>query len=238
MTDPEPFATREELDEAVARVRYCIALYEKPTPYEVETVERLAATARRALPAASRQEPPSDDDELPSDVEFLAQVVKQWQSGEALPPEMVEWLLAKAGAGPPYGDPPRELHCEDCQRDYVVWFAPNELWNRVVRSKYLATPEPFLCPTCFTVRCDATGVEYTAFELRVETPATSAPPSEPPHDENCDVNDEGARVAGIRKPCNCRKAKLEELNQRFHLITFDENTNRFDEVWSELFALA
>ena len=58
MTDPEPFATREELDEAVARVRYCIALYEKPTPYEVETVERLAATARRALPAASA--PPSE----------------------------------------------------------------------------------------------------------------------------------------------------------------------------------
>ena len=64
--------------------------------------------------------------------------------------------------------PPRELHCEDCDRDYVVWFAPNDLWNRVVRAKYPDGPDPFLCPTCFTVRADKDGVKYTAFEVRVE----------------------------------------------------------------------
>ncbi len=62
---------------------------------------------------------------------------------------------------------PRELLCEDCDHEYVVWFAPNDLWNRVVRAKYADRSEPFLCPTCFTVRCDADGVEYTAFEVRV-----------------------------------------------------------------------
>ena len=108
------------------------------------------------------------EDDLPTDAEFLGRTVRQWQSGRVLHPEMVEFLLAKAGAGPPYGEAPRELLCEDCNREYVVWFAANDLWNRVVRAKYTDRPEPFLCPTCFTLRCDGAGIEYTAFEVRVE----------------------------------------------------------------------
>lgn len=63
---------------------------------------------------------------------------------------------------------PRELMCEDCHREYVVWSAPHSLWNRVVRAKYTDRIEPFLCPTCFTVRCDKDGVEYTGFMVSVE----------------------------------------------------------------------
>ncbi len=72
----------------------------------------------------------------------------------------------------------RELLCEDCGFEYMVWFAPNELWNRVMRDAE-GDEKDFLCPTCFTRRADVAGVEYTAFELRVEQhPARPAPNAE------------------------------------------------------------
>lgn len=40
----------------------------------------------------------------------------------------------------------RELLCQQCGRDYPVWFAPNELWNAAIR-----VGEHFLCPTCFAL---------------------------------------------------------------------------------------
>ena len=51
----------------------------------------------------------------------------------------------------------RELHCEDCHRDYSVWYADNDLWNAVMRPNGQQEGEPFLCPTCFLVRAAVAG---------------------------------------------------------------------------------
>lgn len=40
----------------------------------------------------------------------------------------------------------RELHCERCCAEYATWFAPNELWNRVMGHHGAG----FLCMNCFT----------------------------------------------------------------------------------------
>jgi hypothetical protein len=55
---------------------------------------------------------------------------------------------------------PRELHCEECDRDYPVWVAPSPLWNAVVRepSDAAGRTEPFLCLTCFAMRAERSGV--------------------------------------------------------------------------------
>lgn len=49
---------------------------------------------------------------------------------------------------------PRELHCEDCDRDYTVWYADNDLWNAVMRPGGEQSREPFLCATCFLIRAE------------------------------------------------------------------------------------
>lgn len=65
---------------------------------------------------------------------------------------------------------PRELHCEDCDRDYPVWCAPNVLWNKVVRapSEAAGIVEPFLCLTCFALRAERSGIVPTAWVVRPE----------------------------------------------------------------------
>lgn len=65
---------------------------------------------------------------------------------------------------------PRELHCEDCDQDYPVWAAPNELWNKVVREPANAAgvTEPFLCLTCFALRAERHGIVPTAWVVSPE----------------------------------------------------------------------
>lgn len=46
--------------------------------------------------------------------------------------------------------PARELLCMICGSDYPVWYAPNDLWNRVVRRPDGSDEWDFLCPGCFT----------------------------------------------------------------------------------------
>lgn len=75
-----------------------------------------------------------------------------------------DFLAASRVSAPRTPSEKRELLCEICNRDYKVWFAPNALWNEVVRDQF-----NFLCPTCFTNMAAAHGVEYTAFEVRVES---------------------------------------------------------------------
>lgn len=53
---------------------------------------------------------------------------------------------------------PQECVCMLCGVDYPVWFAPVELWNRVVRLADGSDRWPFLCPTCFGKRAEADGV--------------------------------------------------------------------------------
>lgn len=50
-----------------------------------------------------------------------------------------------------------EDFCEKCKRPNIVWFAPNELWNKAVR----AAGEPeILCPVCFVQLVEAMGANY------------------------------------------------------------------------------
>jgi hypothetical protein len=53
-----------------------------------------------------------------------------------------------------------ELLCQNCDRGYPVWFAPDELWNKVARED-----EHFLCPTCFAVLAEARGFVPLAWVL-------------------------------------------------------------------------
>lgn len=75
---------------------------------------------------------------------------------------------------------PRELHCEDCDRDYPTWVAPSPLWNEVVRvpADAAVVTEPFLCPTCFALRAERAGIRPTAWVLRPERPEDMPTPAE------------------------------------------------------------
>lgn len=57
----------------------------------------------------------------------------------------------------------RELLCQKCGRDYPIWFAPNELWNKIVRDG-----EHFLCMDCFALTAESRGVDPTAWMLSEE----------------------------------------------------------------------
>lgn len=75
----------------------------------------------------------------------------------------------------------RESHpedfCKKCGRPNVVWFAPNEMWNKYVRDN-----EPgILCPVCFIQLVEREGVSATwsvapqDYYLRSWQPIESAP---------------------------------------------------------------
>ena len=62
-----------------------------------------------------------------------------------------------------------ELHCDDCQSPYAVWFAPNPIWNLVMGGPDAkGDPGGMLCPRCFTLRAEAAGVKPTAWEVKPE----------------------------------------------------------------------
>lgn len=64
-----------------------------------------------------------------------------------------------------------ELHCDDCQQPYAVWFAPNPIWNFVMGGPDCkGDPGGMLCPRCFTLRAEAAGMVPTAWEVRPEQP--------------------------------------------------------------------
>ena|SRR3990167_5067276 len=60
MTAPRPFESEAEVVKAYNQITYCIALYEKPTPYEQEALDRLLATAKLAVAGEARTREPSD----------------------------------------------------------------------------------------------------------------------------------------------------------------------------------
>jgi hypothetical protein len=59
--------------------------------------------------------------------------------------------------------------CKSCGVDNPVWYAPNDVWNSVMGSE-----AGFLCPACFIVRAESTGLVPTAWVLRPETDADLA----------------------------------------------------------------
>ena len=61
-----------------------------------------------------------------------------------------------------------EAKCDDCGRPNVVWFAPNEIWNKVIRPNGEVETDPMLCPTCFIRRAETSGIEATAWKVEPE----------------------------------------------------------------------
>ena len=67
-------------------------------------------------------------------------------------------------------DPPiREGLCQICKVEYPVWFAPNELWNKVMRLSDGSEPQQFVCPTCFAIKAEKAGIVPTAWTLAPES---------------------------------------------------------------------
>jgi hypothetical protein len=66
--------------------------------------------------------------------------------------------------------------CDDCGRPSLVWFAPNDLWNRVQGGPD-ATDDPggMLCPYCFIMKAEKSGVKPTAWIVCTEAIEADAP---------------------------------------------------------------
>lgn len=88
----------------------------------------------------------------------------------SLDPKPIDPLLepiqpASAGAHKVKGV---ELTCDDCQRQYEVWFSPNKVWNAVMLGE-----GGMLCVDCFMLRAKAKGI-LTAWRVEPEfSPAPS-----------------------------------------------------------------
>lgn len=62
----------------------------------------------------------------------------------------------------------REDTCQLCGLPNPVWFAPNELWNKVMRDPDEGDKYQFICPRCFAFEAEAVGITPTAWVLQVE----------------------------------------------------------------------
>ena len=59
--------------------------------------------------------------------------------------------------------------CEVCNEDYPIWFAPNPLWNRIMRhpdGREASQKIHFICPRCFIKQAEALGKAPRVWELR------------------------------------------------------------------------
>lgn len=56
-----------------------------------------------------------------------------------------------------------EGSCDRCERAYPVWFAPSDVWNRVIRLPDGSDQFPFLCPLCFMMLAEQRGYVTTGW---------------------------------------------------------------------------
>jgi len=87
-----------------------------------------------------------------SAVEALREIRERWSRAN------IERIAAPAPGDRGEGDT-----CRRCGGPDVVWFAPNDLWNRVNGS-----PNGILCPTCFVRTAEERGVVPTVWCLSPE----------------------------------------------------------------------
>ena len=90
----------------------------------------------------------------------------------------------------------RELLCMICGKEHPVWFAPNDLWNRVMRREDGSDLYPFVCPTCFAVEAERQGYA-TMFELRVA-------PAEQEGPVHTGIQSDGTRAFVVTDGCYFR----------------------------------
>jgi hypothetical protein len=83
----------------------------------------------------------------------------------------VEALDVSTGAPAPASSASQahpELTCQKCGGRNITWFAPNELWKRVVPS------DGILCPLCFAELAEAQGLVAAAWMLAPEIAPSSS----------------------------------------------------------------
>jgi hypothetical protein len=64
-----------------------------------------------------------------------------------------------------------EMVCDRCKRRHdVVWFAPSDVWNRVMRGGDRGNLDrySFCCPICFIQLAEEAGVESTGWLVTPE----------------------------------------------------------------------
>lgn len=79
---------------------------------------------------------------------------------EALITEQVRLGSSRNGRGQA-PTTPRELLCQICSREYCGWFAPNDLWNKVMRhpdGREASEKYSFVCASCFMKQAEALGL--------------------------------------------------------------------------------
>lgn len=74
----------------------------------------------------------------------------------------------------------RELLCQNCGRDYPVWFTVNELWNAVTDHKSEKPEIQFLCLNCFAFLAEEKTGRQFIWELRQAGAGSTAPPTTVP----------------------------------------------------------
>lgn len=51
-----------------------------------------------------------------------------------------------------------EAVCQDCSGPNVMWWAANDVWNKVIRPNGEITADPMICPRCFIIRAKRLGL--------------------------------------------------------------------------------
>ena len=57
----------------------------------------------------------------------------------------------------------REGLCELCDTEYGIWFAPNPIWNKVMRhpdGREASEKHGFVCPNCFIKQAESVGLTH------------------------------------------------------------------------------
>ena len=63
---------------------------------------------------------------------------------------------------------PETENCCKCGGKNIIWFAPNELWNRVMRKTGMESKYGIICIHCFVEIAESNGVKPTAWILNTE----------------------------------------------------------------------
>lgn len=107
-----------------------------------------------------------------------------WKAADAeaarLRDGLISLVAGSASSSRSVASEPRELLCMLCDADYPVWFAPNDLWNAVVRLPDGSDKWPFLCPTCFAKQASGRGIDSRFCLSAPDLEAGAAPPEGAP----------------------------------------------------------
>lgn len=120
-------------------------------------------------PAAPEPQPERTSDE-PCNPDASAQTRASAHVAPAIAPvgdAATEEVQPSSASGHP------EDFCHYCGRRNPIWFAPNELWNSVMRH---GGKEPIICPTCFAIR--AAPEKVWILQLEPEAPSSPLPASQ------------------------------------------------------------